>query len=305
MPNNKSSNKPFSTLNLNQKISTRSERPATGSQAASLSPPAPLILKSDFTPEPAELVVRTNMINTRNHGLVMGTMNSFHQQTVYYTVWDDEARNLWNYTKAAEKFKIRTRDVDFGDPSRRKKIYKIYVTFRCNKLVSGVRVKYAINGDTTFANPFSDTTYYSNAKGFDAYNGGNMSEEWITAELKPSAAASANNVYSFALQFDFADAGRINVLGGENDPGSNSITLDSSASSTDDYFNGMPIYFFKGPGSGNSHRIIDYNGTTKVATITPALNKYVSVLTHYDVGFIPASFQINDISIVYREKGIK
>ena len=301
---NKSSNKSFSTLNLNQKVRTRSEQPATGSQAASLAPGEPLILKSDnVTPEESGILVRTNMISTRNNGLIMATQPEISMQHPYFSVWDDESRNLWNHSKAAEKFKLITKDYDFGDPSRRKKIYKIYVTFRCNQLISGVRVKYATNGSTTFGGTFADGTYYTNAKGLDSYNAGTTSEDWITAELKPSS--SINNIYSFALQFDFANAGRTNRLAASSAAGSNSITLDSSASSTDDYYNGMPIYFYGGSGSGGRHRIIDYTGSTKVATITPALSNPVDTTTLYDVGFIPASFQINDISIIYRQKGIK
>ena len=243
------------------------------------------------------------MVNTRNHGLIMATQTGLLQDTPYITVWDDEARNLWNWTQASESFKITTKDIDFGDPSRRKKIYKIYVTFRCNKLISGVRVKYATNGKTTFAGTFADTTYYTNSKGLDSYNAGDVSEEWITVELTPSS--SVNNIYSFALQFDFAGAGRVNRLNAESNIGQSTITLDSSASSTTDYYTGMPIYFFRGDGAGLSRKITAYNGTTKVATIAPILTQSVDHSTFYDVGFIPASFQINDISIVYREKGIK
>ena len=53
------------------------------------------------------------------------------------------------------------------------------------------------------------------------------------------------------------------------------------------------------------YRITDYNGTSKVATLESGLDYPVTTATYYDVGFIPAEFAINDISIVYREKPIK
>jgi len=45
-----------------------------------------------------------------------------------------------------------------------------------------------------------------------------------------------------------------------------SITLDASASSTNDYYNGCTVYLTGGTGVGQINMITDYNGTTKVAT---------------------------------------
>ena len=52
-------------------------------------------------------------------------------------------------------------------------------------------------------------------------------------------------------------------------------------------------------------KIINYVGDTKVATLNSALATTVTTSTAYDLGYIHSSFQINDISIVYREKSIK
>ena len=50
-----------------------------------------------------------------------------------------------------------------------------------------------------------------------------------------------------------------------------SITLDSGASATTDYYKGSLVFLTSGTGSGQSQRLITaYNSTTKVATITPA-----------------------------------
>jgi len=109
-------------------------------------------------------------------------------------------------------------------------------------------------------------------------------------------------VYSIALQFSYADAGQIQKIAAQ--PSSTQITLTGS-SSTDDYYNGMPIFFYSGPGQGQIRRVIDYVGSSKVATLNSALSTNVTTSTAYDLGYIHSSFQINDISIVYREKSIK
>ena len=92
---------------------------------------------------------------------------------------------------------FRTKDFDFGQPAVRKKIYKVYITYKCtdpggSAADSKVIVKYATNGGTSFA-AFPDGTNY------DASNGLEGATVWTTAILKPTSAI--NNVYSFALQF--------------------------------------------------------------------------------------------------------
>jgi hypothetical protein len=49
-----------------------------------------------------------------------------------------------------------------------------------------------------------------------------------------------------------------------------SITLDAGASSTTDFFDGCTILLTGGTGSGQYRLVTAYNGTTKVATVTPA-----------------------------------
>jgi hypothetical protein len=48
------------------------------------------------------------------------------------------------------------------------------------------------------------------------------------------------------------------------------ITLAAGASAIDDYYNGMVIRFTAGTGSGQVNIITDYNGSTRVATVTKA-----------------------------------
>jgi len=328
MASNDESSKPFNSIRLNVPITDAFTIPRTGADAASTIPGQPLILEgtgdnANLPVEPTN-IFRSNMIVSKNGGLIMLSQTDQALNLGNISVWDDSPRDIWNHTNAAEKFKIRTKDFDltrtvtgkstYSGPSRRKKIYKIYVTFKCNKYISGVKVNYAVNGSNDFSGTFEDTTYYSNAKGFDSYNMATFitdvnaqtwTSEWVTVGLKPSS--SINNVYSIALQFSYANAGHVGKLTATSNQGTDTVTLAADASSTDDYYNGMPIFFYSGSGQGQIRRIIDYNGTTKVADFTTddELSYSVNNNTAYDLGYIHSSFQINDISIVYREKSIK
>ena len=316
MAKNDESSKPFDSFRLNVPFQDSFLIPNSGADAASTIPGEPLIVmtsgSNENLPVEANNMFRSNMIMSRNGGLIMYTSTDQTSALGDISVWDDSPRDLWNHTKAAEKFKIRTKDFDFSGspvsgPSIRKKVYKIYVTFKCNKYMSGIKVNYATNGSNTFptdsSGSFQDTTYYSNAKGFDSYNAGTMSDDWITVGLKPSS--SINNVYSIALQFSHANAGHVGKLAASDAVGDSTITLSTNASGTNDYYNGMPIFFYGGNGYGQIRTITNYIGATRVATLSSALTIAVDTSTLYDIGYIHSSFQINDIAIVYREKAVK
>lgn len=53
--------------------------------------------------------------------------------------------------------------------------------------------------------------------------------------------------------------------------GTTSVTLDASASATDDFYNDRPIYFTGGAGAGQIAWVSDYTGSTKVAALKPTL----------------------------------
>ena len=111
--------------------------------------------------------------------------------------WNDSAGggNTSPTSTDASVAYFRTKDYDFGQPGVRKKIYKVYITYKTtNGEAANQDVKFAINGDIDTFTEFSTSksTNYS-ASGL-ADSGG----EWKTAILKPSS--SINNIYSFALQ---------------------------------------------------------------------------------------------------------
>ena len=169
---------------------------------------------------------------TTNMGLMSNFVNNQDGDVLFYAVsasedggTDINALYIWDDSPITSKRDIdvltfKTKDYDFGAPGVRKKIYKVYVTFKskhgtcnlrehlgrtlCEKndgtwteeyAHSNVTVKYAVNGSSTSA-LFNDGTNYSASNGL--YDSGSGTE-WTVAELKP--AASINNVYSFQLQF--------------------------------------------------------------------------------------------------------
>mgnify|MGYP003643587317 FL=1 len=93
-------------------------------------------------------------------------------------------------------FVFQTRDIDFGEPAIRKKIYKVYVTYKTGG-TTNVQVKYDTNGTTTFDKVFQDG---DNLTSNELDNAG--SNQWVQATLKPNTSTEANSIYSFALKFE-------------------------------------------------------------------------------------------------------
>ena len=113
--------------------------------------------------------------------------------------WDDAS-------DTSTKINLMTKDIDFGQPSVRKKIYKVYLTYRGD--ATHVQVYYGVDGLT----PAS--TFYTITSGTDGSTTGGSAAakcipydagttDWLKAELKPSA--SINNISSFRLKIG-ADA---------------------------------------------------------------------------------------------------
>jgi hypothetical protein len=139
--------------------------------------------------------IKSNFQNDRNGNLIYGTPDG--------TDTDATAIKQWSDTSVSSSgFSLVTKDLDFGQPSVRKKIYKAYVSYKGDG--SAVTLTYSVNGDTdTVANFYkigssgsttgatdSNTPLHSSTVGTD---------DWVLAELKPVAAI--NNKYSFRLHF--------------------------------------------------------------------------------------------------------
>ena len=97
-----------------------------------------------------------------------------------------------------------TKPFDFGTPLQRKKIYKVYVTYRCHG-TTNVQMQYYTNGDTNTKYNFAlDATNPFLGDDSIALNGSIAEFDttagiWETAVLKPATSSEANNVKSFGL----------------------------------------------------------------------------------------------------------
>ena len=246
----------------------------------------------------------TNMINDMDGKLLIGYVDSSSANKGELNIYE------WSNSSMGDVFHFGdyfiSKDIDFGSPSVRKKIYKVYITYKCTGH-SGVKVQYATNGSTTF-NDFSSSksTNYS----IGALE--NSSGEWAVAELKPSS--SINNIKSIQLKFTNEDGLSIHSSGTCNDTtGADSTHMrlnTSSAGGTADVYNNYNIGITGGTARYNVRLISDYNGTTKEATLSSAMTDYgygnvIDTTTTYKIGVVPADFEINDISIIFRPKRVK
>jgi len=113
-------------------------------------------------------------------------------------------------TTVGDSLRVYTKPYDFGAPLQRKKIYKVYVTYRCEGVQGSdnVQMQYYINGDTS--NLYNFTTGATNTFniGSDDDNVHTTSSVaefdttaglWDTAAFKPATSSEANNVKSFGL----------------------------------------------------------------------------------------------------------
>ena len=135
--------------------------------------------------------------------------------------YSDNQMYKWDNTASDKSSNVTmiTKDIDFGSPAVRKKIFKVYITYKCSA-DTNIKAVYDKNGSTSFGYDFAAGTNYTSST-LDS-----TSSAWAQAELKPDDSSEANNAYSFQLKL-------------------------------------------------------------------------------YSTGTVPADFEINDISIVYREKAIK
>jgi hypothetical protein len=138
---------------------------------------------------------QTNFVIDKNNKLTVSQQAwPFTANSLVY--WDDAAD-----TSGSGTYKLHTKDYDFGQPGQRKKIYKVYISYKGNG--STVTAQYAINGDNDTLSNFykiaadgsstkatdSSTPFYASSVGVD---------DWVLAELRP--VSSINNVYSFQLR---------------------------------------------------------------------------------------------------------
>ena len=115
-----------------------------------------------------------------------GTLLIINQGTNYIQKWQDGGYSgQGDYT-----INITTKDIDFGEPAVRKKIYKVYITYKVNDTTVPA-VYYDTEGNTTLTNEATAVTAFANTSG-----------QWTKAEYKFDS--DANSAYSMQLKISGA-----------------------------------------------------------------------------------------------------
>ena len=161
-----------------------------------------------------DFVLRAWMKGSEKITLESSVMTNFaldEDQDLFFLSSTDSDVHTWlPEPKASSGFLYTTKDIDFGEPGVRKKVYKVYVTYKTaasGSAASNVIVDYDVNGGTTFPYDFADGTNFASNE-LSAANG------WQVAELKPDDSTEANNIKSFQLRFQ-VQSGQIVPVGFE------------------------------------------------------------------------------------------
>lgn len=151
------------------------------------------VLKA-WTKGAGKISISTSMTNFALNG---------NQDLIYLTNTDSDV-NTWNPdSSASSNFIYKSKDVDFGQPAIRKKIYRVRISYKGD--ASSLNVKYSINGDTDTLYNFEGTSSGKPTGSASATPLENKSGDittWYHAELKPATSSVANNIYSFQLHLD-------------------------------------------------------------------------------------------------------
>ena len=256
----------------------------------------------------------TNIINDSDGNMIVGFVDEAFPTELNFYQWSNDATE--GQGEGVASYLWKSKDIDLSSPAMNKKIYKVYVTYKCTGH-SGVAMKYATNGGSTYTDFSSSSSSNYDVQSFSS-NGQrtgfqNTSGEWAVAELKPSS--SINNVKSIQLVLSpiFIDDGTA-----QNGGGTDSIVLASDLSATAGAFNdyninidgGLARYNTRVIENGTNGTTYSADGSSRLATVLSAFtdNGYGNSpdnTTKYILGAVAPDFEINDITIIFRPKPIK
>jgi len=99
------------------------------------------------------------------------------------------------------------------------------------------------------------------------------------------------------------------VTGSSQAGGAGTITLASGASATDDAYNGMIVTITSGTGNGHKGLIVDYVGSSKVATVKASTATFVpgsssGYSISANVGYLPRSSGFESTTIYFNNSGV-
>ena len=196
-------------------------------------------------------------------------------------------------TVASGAYQVNTKDIDFGQPGVRKKIFKVHVTYK-SPGASNVQATFSVDGQHNAQKVFSTSAFATTfADAFIA--------DGTTDNTLDEGSNINDSVTNFTVDYGGAfQVGDIILLGSENMYVENVV--------------GNELYVIRGYG-GTTAASHNNNATIDVAqwkrkeivptTADDANNIYSFKLQFLSNGTVPAGFEINDITIVYRGKRVK
>jgi len=255
----------------------------------------------------------TNIVNTSSGDMVLGHIDGNTPAKLYPFKWSNSSSGIEKPPSSTTAI-WTSKDIDFGSPAIRKKIYKVYVTYKTTGH-SGITMKYKTDGGASVSTfDATSSTNYTDKIFQNTYNGSRT--EWQVAELKPSS--SINNIKSIQLELyphpgDTLTTAGGNKLGGTATGGSSStISLVAETSPGLNYYQNYCVGIYDGPARFNVRRINEStNVNPSVATVVPDFTDIgytdtpVNTTSLFKMGVVSNDFTINDITIVYRMKSIK
>ena len=125
-------------------------------------------------------------------------------QNLFYIDNTTTVRNTWQSSpQSTTSLIFKSKDIDFGQSSIRKKIYRVRINYKGD--ADNLVVKYSVNGDTDSPYDFEGTDAStgkptgSTASSSKPLHDKTDLTQWHQAELKPDVSSEANNIYSFQL----------------------------------------------------------------------------------------------------------
>ena len=145
---------------------------------------------------------------TQTASLLTNFVLNKNEEVVYLSNTDSDI-HTWNPdSSASSNFIYKSKDIDFGQPAIRKKIYRVRISYKGD--ASLLNARYSINGDTDTLYNFCGTNADGTTTGvvnpsnalLPLLNKSSDVSLWYHAELKPATSSVANNIYSFQLHLD-------------------------------------------------------------------------------------------------------
>ena len=205
-------------------------------------------------------------------------------------------------------YALITKDFDFGYPSVNKKVYKVYISFRCetsfgNYFDSNIRVTYGINGEELSGDSSGESFSTSKSKFYNSTGGLSAfaSSSTVTTTLNDAdgiSDADTSIVVASAIKIKVGDAIQM---------GTESMLVTAKTSNT---LTCQRAYMgtTAAAHSNGATVLIARTDADSIAELKPSsgINNVKSFQLKFEnKGQVPAKFEINDITIVYRMKNIK